>query len=143
MYSLTASVQDVENNLIMHRQLWEVPRFLNQGKPPCLILYLLGPKALDRSQIFKTWNEQLGKYVRVFANSHPNEITAMIYSSHGTFTRVLDAPESHGFALEDTDKKGGGIWRDDLHPTSAMHNIIAKDIARLLEDQPAFVHIGE
>ena|ERR1700677_2885387 len=99
----------------------------------------LGPKALDRSQIFKTWNQELGKYVRLFTNSHPKEITAMIYSSHGTFSRVLDAPESHGFVLEDINKKGGCIWRDDLHPTSAMHDIIAKDIAQLLEDQLAFV----
>jgi phospholipase/lecithinase/hemolysin len=63
----------------------------------------------------------------------------MIYSSYDTFNRVLDDPESHGFTLPDIGKKGGAIWRDDLHPTSAMHDIIAKDIAQFLDDQPSFV----
>lgn len=62
----------------------------------------------------------------------------MIYSSYHTFNRVLDDPESHGFTLEDIDKKGGAIWHDDLHPASAMHNIIANDIAQFLDDQASF-----
>lgn len=63
----------------------------------------------------------------------------MVYSSYDTFIRVLDDPESHGFAPEDVGKKGGAIWHDNLHPTSAMHAIIAKDMALLLNNQPAFV----
>jgi hypothetical protein len=62
----------------------------------------------------------------------------MIYSSYDTFTRVLCDPISHGFIFEDVTKEGG-IWYDHLHPTSAMHDIIAKDIAQFLGDQPAFV----
>jgi len=95
----------------------------------------LAPKAIDRSQTFKKWNQELERYVRLFANSHPKEITAMIYSSYDTFNRVLDHPELHGFTLEDIDRKGSSIWHDDIHPTSAMHDIIARDIVRLLDDQ--------
>ena len=96
------------------------------------------PKALDRSQIFEKWNRELGRYVRLFANTYPKETTAMVYSSYDTFTRVLDNPESYGFTTDDVGKKGGAIWCDDLHPTSAMHDIIANDIARFLDNQPAF-----
>ena len=63
----------------------------------------------------------------------------MVYSSYDTFTRVLDDPELHGFTPEDVSKKGGAIWRDDLHPTSAMHAIIANDMAQLLNKQPAYI----
>jgi hypothetical protein len=102
-----------------------------------------GPKAINHSQVYKKWNQELRKYVRLFATSHPLEITAMVYSSHDTFNRVLDDPQSHGFAPHDIDKKGGAIWCDDLHPSSAMHDIIAKDISRFLEDLPAFVRVAD
>jgi len=61
----------------------------------------------------------------------------MIYSSYDTSTRVLDDPISHGFIFDDISKEGGGIWVDHLHPTSAMHEIIAKNMAHFLGDQPA------
>lgn len=95
-------------------------------------------KALDRSQVFKRWNQALTKNVDLFVKSHPGELTARIYSSYDTFTRVLDDPESHGFKAEDVCKQGGAIWYDQLHPSSAMHRIIAGDIARLLGDIPAY-----
>jgi lysophospholipase L1-like esterase len=94
---------------------------------------------MDRSLIYTKWNEALAETVREFASEDAKEITAMIYSAYDTFTRVLDDPLSHGFALEDVEREEGGIWYDRLHPTSAMHGIIARDVARFLGDQPAFV----
>ena len=135
----TSLVQNVGKKSTAHRQLWVVQLFLVFKYATGSKFFSSAPKALDRSHIFKKWNQELGKYVRLFVNAHPRETTAMVYSSYDTFTRVLDDPESHGFALEDVDKKGGAIWRDDLHPTSAMHAIIAKDMALLLNNQPASV----
>jgi len=100
---------------------------------------LRGIKPLDRSQVFKEWNHKLALSVRAFCDSHLEDITAMIYSSHDTFTRVLDDPGSYGFAIGDVDKEGGAIWYDNLHPTTAMHDLVAKEIASLLAGQPAFV----
>jgi phospholipase/lecithinase/hemolysin len=102
-------------------------------------LVLEGPRTLDRSQNYRRWNQELRRYFHLFASSHGNEITVIIYSSYDTFNRVLDDPELYGFTRDDVDKKGGAIWHDDLHPTSAMHDIIAKDIAQLLGDQQAAV----
>jgi len=98
------------------------------------------PTTLDAPKAVPTlmnWNQELRRYVSLFANSHVKEVTAMIYSSFDTFNRVLDDPESHGFVKGDVEKRGG-IWDDAIHPTSAMHEIIAKDIALLLVGQPAF-----
>jgi phospholipase/lecithinase/hemolysin len=93
----------------------------------------------DRRQIFHEWNDKLIQSARAFCDSHPEDITVMIYSSYDTFTRVLDDPASHGFSLDDIDKEGGAIWNDNLHPTTAMHDLVAKDMASFLGDQPAFV----
>jgi len=103
------------------------PSILQESEPP------------DRSQIFMEWNRKLAQSVRAFCDSHPEDITAMIYSSYDTFTRVLDEPTSYGFSSDDIDKEGGAIWHDHLHPTSAMHDLIARDIASFLGDQPACI----
>jgi len=99
---------------------------------------------LNAGQIYKDWNKALAETVRQFANAHyPEEITAMIYSSYDTFTRVLDDPISYGFTFEDVRKEGGGIWYDNLHPTSRMHDIIAADMAQFLGDQFEFGFVEE
>jgi len=92
----------------------------------------------NSGQKYKDWNEDLADAVSQFANEHPKEITAMIYSAYDTFIRVLRDPISHGFSYDDAKKEGGGIWFDHLHPTSAMHNIIASDMVQFLGGQPAF-----
>jgi hypothetical protein len=96
------------------------------------------PNASVHSQIYKDWNKGLAEMVCQFTKDNSKDITTMIYSSYDTFTRVLDDPISHGFTFEDIRKENGGIWYDHLHPTSAMHDIIANDIAQFLRDQPAF-----
>ena len=104
-----------------------------------IISLLVASSRLNAGQIYKDWNKALSKTVRQFANTHyPEEITAMIYSSYDTFTRVLDDPISYGFTFEDVRKEGGGIWYDNLHPTSRMHDIIAADMAQFLGDQFEF-----
>ena len=59
----------------------------------------------------------------------------MIFSSWETFNRVLDRPVSFGFPSKDVQKERGSIWIDHLHPTSKMHNIIARDIGAFLAAQ--------
>lgn len=57
----------------------------------------------------------------------------MLISSWNTFTQVLDNPENFGFAKSDPIQIEGGIWVDDMHPTSAMHAIIANEVAALMK----------
>lgn len=63
----------------------------------------------------------------------------MIFPAWQTFTRVLDDPRAVGFAQDDVVRERGGIWVDHLHPTSAMHKIVADELAAFLEAQGPYV----
>lgn len=78
------------------------------------------------AQRCEKWNLKLSENARSFTQGHP-DITAMIYSSHHTFSKVLDSPTSYGFETE-----GRGIWIDHIHPTTAMHKVIAENLRRFL-----------
>ncbi|KAH7909635.1 hypothetical protein BJ138DRAFT_206591 [Hygrophoropsis aurantiaca] len=88
-----------------------------------------GSKPVKQSLIVQ-WNEILMNKARSFANEHP-DITVLVFSSWDTFTRVLDDPVTAMFDVDDPSKKGG-IWFDELHPTSKMHEIIARDLYSFL-----------
>jgi hypothetical protein len=78
------------------------------------------------------WNVALHSSITSFASEH-SDITALLFSSHATFSRVLDDPVAHGFHEANAAYNAGkGIWMDDLHPTSKMHGFVAKDLAEFL-----------
>ncbi|KAJ7148724.1 hypothetical protein C8R43DRAFT_1088345 [Mycena crocata] len=83
------------------------------------------------------WNTELKKAAALFATTHP-EATVMIYSSWDTFNVLLDDPEAHGFQVQDVRKAGASIWVDHLHPTSKVHDFVARDMSAFLCAQPAF-----
>ncbi|KAH7923632.1 hypothetical protein BV22DRAFT_1015030 [Leucogyrophana mollusca] len=82
------------------------------------------------------WNTVLSEKVKVFAGEH-TDISALIFSSWDTFTRVLDDPVGAGFSVEDSCKQRGGIWYDDVHPTSRMHKVIAEELREFLSAIPS------
>lgn len=78
------------------------------------------------------WNAALHSAITAFASGH-SDVTALLFSSHATFTRILDSPVEYGFNNADAARKEGqGIWMDFLHPSSKMHDYIAKDLAAFL-----------
>jgi len=83
---------------------------------------------------YHAWNATLVHQFQEWASSHP-DITAFLYSSWDTFSRVLDNPSAFGFDPSDIDQAGGAIWVDRLRPTSAMHRVIADDLASFLDAQ--------
>jgi phospholipase/lecithinase/hemolysin len=62
----------------------------------------------------------------------------MIYSSWDTFNALLDDPVAYGFPAEDVRKANGSIWVDHLHPTSAVHHFLARDMFAFLIGQAVF-----
>lgn len=80
---------------------------------------------------FEQWNDTLRSSATRFAGDNPG-VTVLVYSSYETFTRVLDDPASCGFRPEDVQKAAGSIWVDHVHPTSKMHDEIAKDMLSFL-----------
>lgn len=81
---------------------------------------------------FEEWNDLLRVHAAEFTKSHA-DATMGIYSSWHTFTRVLDDPVAYGFKAGDEKKQGGSIWVDHIHPTSKMHEEIAKDMLAFIE----------
>ena len=84
---------------------------------------------------FDEWNDVLSVAASQFSKAHA-DATVLIYSCHATFTRVLDDPAAQGFTAGDGDKGGGSIWRDRSHPTSKMHDEMAKDLISFLTELP-------
>ncbi|TDL20818.1 hypothetical protein BD410DRAFT_790494 [Rickenella mellea] len=80
---------------------------------------------------YNNWNEHLHKSSLKFQEKH-RDAKVFLFSSSATFNRVLDSPEEHGFDVKDLYKRAGKIWMDHLHPTSAMHRWVAKDVEEFL-----------
>lgn len=77
------------------------------------------------------WNLALASAINGFKIEHL-DATALEFSAYDTFTRILDTPESFGFKKEDVSKPSGAIWFDHLHPTSATHAIVVREIEDFL-----------
>jgi lysophospholipase L1-like esterase len=98
----------------------------------------VGPGGHQRNERLNSnivgWNTKLAEHVKTFKMKHP-DITIGIYDAHALFTKVLDNPQEYGFqdaySSGDSDKY---IWKDQLHPTSAMHKVIAADVAKFLTE---------
>jgi len=84
---------------------------------------------------YALWNRLLSKSIDAFELKHPYS-TVFEFSSHDTFTRILDDPAQFGFKKEGKSARGGGIWVDHLHPTSAVHAVLAREIEEFLRKQP-------
>ncbi|EIW87468.1 hypothetical protein CONPUDRAFT_134360 [Coniophora puteana RWD-64-598 SS2] len=85
----------------------------------------------SRASNYERWNDVLEDHVMGLAGDRA-DISAMIFSSWDTFTRVLDDPPAHGFDRED-ESRVGSIWFDRIHPTSKMHDIIARELSEFLD----------
>ncbi|PBK96922.1 hypothetical protein ARMGADRAFT_1010455 [Armillaria gallica] len=98
-------------------------------KSPAVSHYL----ADSASVSYHDWNSCLAKALESFTSSHP-DTTVMLFSSYQTFSSIFDNPVDHGFEEKDIHKRGGNIWYDHLHPTSAVHDIIAAYLADFLSE---------
>ncbi|OCH86252.1 hypothetical protein OBBRIDRAFT_797388 [Obba rivulosa] len=89
----------------------------------------------ERAAIYASWNSHLREAIAAFSAAHPDTM-AVVFSSWDTISRILDDPAEHGFSEEDVCLAGGAIWYDYLHPTSAVHDLIAWDLAAFLAAIP-------
>ncbi len=80
--------------------------------------------------------------LREFSSAH-DDATTFLYSSYSIFSRVLDRPEDYGWNSAQTQCRAGKMWVDHLHPTTAMHKIVASDFVEFMGQQKPFVAGGE
>ncbi|KAI6128911.1 hypothetical protein EDD16DRAFT_26463 [Pisolithus croceorrhizus] len=73
----------------------------------------------------RAWNELFQAQVTEFGTSS-KEATVLLFSSHQVLTEVLDDPLEFDFSEDDPTTEGGGIWADDLHVTTEVHDVFAE-----------------
>ena len=71
------------------------------------------------------WNFFLQNKVLNFAEAY-TQATVFLFSSHRVLKEILEDPERFGFDADDPDTKRGRIWRDKLHLTSEIHDLLAE-----------------
>lgn len=78
------------------------------------------------------WNQALLQQVASLEPQY-TDIRAFIFPAHALFLDIFENPGGYGFSQEDVGRAyGGKIWMDGLHPTSAVHSIIADRLIRYL-----------
>ncbi|EUC58286.1 GDSL-like lipase/acylhydrolase [Rhizoctonia solani AG-3 Rhs1AP] len=80
-----------------------------------------------------TWNAQLTASALAFSNQNTDAST-LVWSSWDTLNTLLNDPARYNLTSPTT--VGGDIWKDDLHPTSAVHYRFANDLAGWLVSLP-------
>jgi phospholipase/lecithinase/hemolysin len=61
------------------------------------------------------------------------DVAIEVFDVAEIFKKVLDDPAQYGFKAATTcGNSDECIWRDILHPTTAMHKVIAADVAKFL-----------
>lgn len=122
------------------------PVHASPGESPCLDLATDTPlilvheawqRSADASQLrIRDWNTKLQKVADQFCSAHP-AATVLIFSSWDCLNAVFDEPRKHGFDPSDVERPYGGIWVDNLHLTSNVHDFIARDVYQFLESVQA------
>lgn len=68
------------------------------------------------------------------AEDQVNEgVSMLLFSSYESMSAILDDPVAYGFPEADVKKmNGSSIWVDHMHPTSHVHDLLARDLSRFL-----------
>ncbi|KAL1674610.1 hypothetical protein EV122DRAFT_293310 [Schizophyllum commune] len=87
------------------------------------------------SPVFPAWNAALLARAQTFAEEHP-DATVLIFSSARVIDNILDDPGIYGLPPSNVRKANGAIWMDRLHPTSAVHDVLAREMTEFLGGVP-------
>lgn len=91
----------------------------------------LSPQVVDAGlsgemeERIQVWNELLQAETTEFGTGN-KEATVLLFSSHQVLTEVLNDPHEFDFSEDDPTTEGGGIWVDDLHVTTEVHDVFAE-----------------
>lgn len=59
-------------------------------------------------------------------------VSVIYFSSHKVFSAIFEQPAQYGFPPQDVSKEDASIWTDHLHPTSAVHLVLANELVDAL-----------
>jgi hypothetical protein len=98
----------------------------------CSFVAIDSEVAGDVEDRVKTWNDLLQQQANEFGNTYKDG-TLFLFSSYQVLMDVLDGPLEYDFSEDDVTTEGGGIWADDLHLTSEMHDILGTQLRTALQ----------
>lgn len=58
--------------------------------------------------------------------------SVLFFSSHECLSTILDDPAAYALSKADINKMDGSIWVDYVHPSSRVHDLLARDLSRFL-----------
>ncbi|KAG8902105.1 hypothetical protein FRB99_004832 [Tulasnella sp. 403] len=90
------------------------------------------PAWSDHQKRCTDWNSALSRHVDAFASSH-NDAAVVIFDIHALVTRIMGNPTQYGFPADAGRMHDGAVYTDAVHPTAAVHEIIASKIADFLQ----------
>jgi hypothetical protein len=101
-----------------------------------LVSYLCVPLIIGQGSVslrskIGDWNVALAELATRFRQFH-TDVSVLVYDVAALFSEVLDNPTKYGFRNGTSYDGEDCVWLDILHPTSAMHKVIAADVARFL-----------
>jgi len=80
-----------------------------------------------------TWNRTLKEGVELYTESHSEQVHIKLFSMQDLFTRLLDDPSAFGFKNKSSEfETVSQFFCDHIHPTTAVHEIMAKELFGLL-----------
>ncbi|KAL4914580.1 hypothetical protein BDW62DRAFT_190142 [Aspergillus aurantiobrunneus] len=94
------------------------------------ILALEPSTALLYEIVVQHFNNQLQDAVTEWGSAH-SDSRISVYDTWSLFTELLDHPREYGF-LDATCIGEGCVWWNSFHPMSALHRLLAADVARYL-----------
>ncbi|KAG8692477.1 hypothetical protein FRC09_011172, partial [Ceratobasidium sp. 395] len=75
------------------------------------------------------WNNALPGHIKNFTATHVNT-TAFLFDTQALWNEFYANPAA--FNITDPDVKGGGLWYDDYHPSTAIQEVIGQRVASFL-----------
>lgn len=85
----------------------------------------------------RQWNIGLVDAAERFRARHSPECTVMVYDAHAFFARLIDSPSKYGMTSAGV---GGGLWVDDMHPTTHVQRLLARDMRAFLDSVPPYAY---
>jgi phospholipase/lecithinase/hemolysin len=86
----------------------------------------------DWRRLLLQWNTKLREFVVRFAKIH-EDAHVLLYDASALFENVIEEPKSYGFDDPMAKcRRPECIWSDGFHITTAMHRVVAEDLAGVL-----------
>ncbi|KAJ7167229.1 hypothetical protein C8R43DRAFT_877408 [Mycena crocata] len=105
-------------------------------RSPLMLAQSADARALEKT-VLAGFNTKLAARIAAF-KANNSGVTTWLWDANAAFTTILNAPTQFGFVDAVSFGNTGDFWGNDYHPSTAAHQIFAKQISTLLAGTPWF-----